>query len=276
MRLISGFGILVLICLSAVGAYALDLRGSLTQGGLMIGTVAPGTTVSLNDKPIRVAPDGRFVIGFGRDADMFQTLRVRTPDGESRTHVLSLQEREFQIERVDGLPPKTVTPPPEYYERRRIETGLVRDARKLSSDLMAWAGGFQLPARGRISGVYGSQRILNGEPRSPHYGLDVAAPVGTPIKAPAAGIVRLARPDFLLEGGIIIIDHGYGVSSTLMHLSRIDVTEGKTVARNEQVGALGATGRASGPHVDWRINWFDTRIDPALVLDDALGLKELE
>lgn len=269
MRLISGFGVLLLACLAAFDAGALVLRGSLAQGGLVIGTVAPGAAVSLNGSPVRVAPDGRFVIGFGRDADLSQTLLVKTPDGKAETLSLSLEQREFQIERVDGLPPKTVTPPPEYYERRKIETGLVREARKVSSDLMDWAVGFQLPAKGRISGVYGSQRILNGEPRSPHYGLDVAAPTGTPVGAPAAGIVRLARSDFLLEGGIIIIDHGYGVSSTLMHLNSVDVAEGQMVAQGEPVGTLGATGRASGPHVDWRINWFNTRIDPALVVDDA-------
>ncbi|GAK33975.1 peptidase [Iodidimonas nitroreducens] len=242
------------------------LNGHLAQGGMVIGKTTPGSAVFLNDQLVRVAADGRFVIGFGRDAPLSHILRIKSPDGRVAQHDLTLEDRDFKVERVDGLPPDTVTPPPEYYERRRHETGQVRTARAEMSDLMAWSDGFILPAKGRISGVYGSQRILNGEPRSPHYGLDVAAAPGTAVVAPAAGIVRLAAPDFLLEGGILIIDHGFGVSSTLMHLKSVDVAVGDHVEQGEPVATLGATGRASGPHVDWRINWLDTRIDPQLVL----------
>ncbi|MCG8506759.1 MAG: M23 family metallopeptidase, partial [Sphingomonadales bacterium] len=134
------------------------------------------------------------------------------------------------------------------------------------SERMDWAAGFVWPAIGRVSGVYGSQRILNGEPRFPHYGLDVAAPTGAPVVAPNSGRVVLAEPDFLLEGGIVIIDHGFGVTSTLFHLSSVDVAVGQEVARGQRIGAVGATGRASGPHVDWRVNWNKVRLDPELLI----------
>ncbi|GER07448.1 periplasmic metalloprotease M23B family protein [Iodidimonas muriae] len=262
-------GILVCLVAFAPVLQAAELKGRLAQGGLVFGLAAPGSRVRLNDKPVMVAADGRFVIGFGRDAPLEQRLETIAPDGTPQVQLLQLEDRTFKIERVDGLPPKTVTPPPEYYDRRKRETGMVRKARGEISEQLFWEHGFQLPAEGRISGVYGSQRILNGKPRSPHYGLDVAAPKGTPVLAPASGIVRLAEPDFLLEGGILIIDHGFGVSSTLMHLQSLDVAVGDHVEQGQKVASLGATGRASGPHVDWRINWFDVRVDPALVLEET-------
>ena len=185
---------------------------------------------------------------------------------------MNIAEQVYDIERVDGLPPKTVTVPEEEKIRRAKETGMVRKARDTNTDALDWVGGFSLPAEGRISGVYGSQRILNGEPRWPHYGLDIAAPVGTDVKAPAGGVIRLAEPDFLLEGGIIILDHGFGVTSTLMHLSSVDVAQGQRVERGDVIAKLGATGRATGPHVDWRINWGSVRLDPALALNMDIGL----
>ena len=270
MRTIAGLLHLTLALMVAASAARADpsfaLEGKLTQGGLVIGHVAPGAAVRLDGEPVKVAPDGRFVIGFGRDAPPAHLIEVVTADGTAERHRLTVAARHYRIERVDGLPPKTVTLPPEYRERRARETAMVRTARAVVSDRLDWADGFVLPAKGRISGVYGSQRILNGKPRWPHFGLDVAAPEGTAVVAPAGGIVRLAAPDFLLEGGIIIIDHGFGVSSTLMHLSRIDVAVGEEVTQGQQVGAVGATGRATGPHVDWRLNWRDARLDPALLV----------
>ncbi|RMD89108.1 MAG: M23 family metallopeptidase [Alphaproteobacteria bacterium] len=262
---------MLLVAGSAQGGAALELAGRLTQGGLLIGRVAPGARVRLDGDTVRVAPDGRFVIGFGRDAPPAHMIEVTQPDGGIERHRLEVALRQYRIERVDGLPEKTVTLPPEYRARRARETSMVRKARAIISDRLDWEQGFILPARGRISGVYGSQRILNGKPRWPHYGLDVAAPTGTPVVAPAGGIVRLAEPDFLLEGGILVIDHGFGVSSTLMHLSRIDVAVGEEVKKGQQVGAIGATGRATGPHVDWRINWRAVRLDPGLVVDLPAG-----
>ncbi len=270
MRAATGLIFAILLPLLGAGGavaapFALD--GRLAQGGLLVGHVAPGAAVRLDGEAVKVAPDGRFVIGFGRDAPPAHLIEVVTANGATERHRLTVAARHYRIERVDGLPSKSVTLPPEYRERRARETGMVRAARAVVSDRLDWADGFVLPARGRISGVYGSRRILNGKPRWPHFGLDVAAPEGTAVVAPAGGIVRLAAPDFLLEGGIIIIDHGFGLSSTLMHLSRIDVAVGEEVAQGQQVGAVGATGRATGPHVDWRVNWRDERLDPGLLVD---------
>ncbi|WP_417450001.1 M23 family metallopeptidase [Kordiimonas sp.] len=261
----------ILVCVTVFGAFspvlAVELSGTPAQGGMMWGKVKAGAKVSLNGKAVNVGPDGHFVIGFGRDAPANAKLAILHPDGTGEEQVIEIKARHFEIERVDGLPPKTVTPPPEWRKRRARETGMVRDARGHLTNELAWTGGFVRPAEGRFSGFYGSQRILNGKPRSPHYGLDIAAPVGTPIVAPASGIVRLAVPDFLLEGGIIIIDHGFGVSSTLFHMNSVDVEVGVTVEQGEQIGTIGQTGRASGPHVDWRVNWRDVRLDPMLLIE---------
>lgn len=258
----------LLLALFPFLAQALELQGSLAQGGMVIGRAAPGAVVTLDDAELPVTADGWFVFGFGRDADLRHRLVEIRPDGGRAAHDIVLEDRDFPIERVDGLPPGTVTIPPEEQARRARESGMVREARAPFSDYDFWRERFILPAEGRISGVYGSQRILNGEPRSPHYGLDVAAPRGTPVIAPASGVIRLAEPDFLLEGGIIIIDHGFGVSSTLFHLNSVEVTPGARVAQGERIGSVGATGRASGPHVDWRVNWRDVRLDPALLVEE--------
>ena len=263
--------LLVLTLGFATPAPALELYGNFKQGGLVIGHEDPGFEAFLDNIPLKVGPDGRFVFGFGREAGPVVTLRIVYADGKVSEQTFDIEARVYDIERIDGLPPKTVIIPEEEKIRREKETAMVRTARAGSSNDLDWAEGFIFPAEGRISGVYGSQRILNGEPRWPHFGLDIAAPVGTPVMAPAGGVVRLAEEDFLLEGGIIIIDHGFGVTSTLMHLSSVEVTTGQRVERGEVIAGLGATGRVSGPHVDWRINWGPVRLDPALALDmDAL------
>lgn len=252
----------------ALPAEALELSGALKQGGLVLGQVAPGSRVWLDGAEIKVAGDGRFIFGFAREAGAKAVLSFASPDGVREQRQLAIAPQDYAIDRVDGLPPATVTIPPEEAARRQRESALVQQARAPVSELLAWADGFILPVAGaRISGVYGAQRILNGEPRWPHYGLDLAAPVGTPVTAPAAGIVRLAETDFLLEGGIVIIDHGFGVSSTLMHLHSVAVTKGQSVRQGEVVATLGMSGRANGPHVDWRINWGDVRVDPRLALE---------
>jgi len=253
------------LCLS-MGSEAAELSGRFTQGGMIFGKVEPGRAVTLDGAPVKVSPAGHFVIGFGRDADLSHNLEVTDNGRTVETLPILLEDREFDIERIDGLEPDKVTPPPEYLERRKRETGMVRDARAPVSDMMHWTDGFIWPARGRISGVYGSQRILNGKPRWPHYGVDVAAPAGTPVKAPGAGVVRLAEEDFLLEGGIAIIDHGFGVTSTLFHMRKVTVEAGQRVRQGETIGEIGATGRATGAHVDWRINWRDVRLDPQLLV----------
>ena len=242
----------------------LELRGTPEQGGLMYGRVASGTEVRLNGAAVRVTPNGDFVIGFDRDAKSTAQLSVDY-HGRSETRTLTVAQRNYDIQRVTGVPQKTVTPPAEELERIAHEQRLVEMARAIDSDRTAFLGSFQWPLLGPISGVYGSQRFYNGEPRRPHFGVDVAAPVGTPVRAPADATVTLAEPDLFFSGGTLIMDHGYGVSSTFMHLSRVLVKAGEIVQAGQVVGEVGATGRASGPHLDWRINWFGVRIDPQLV-----------
>jgi murein DD-endopeptidase MepM/ murein hydrolase activator NlpD len=247
---------------------AVDLTGSIAQGGLVWGNVAPGSKMSLDGIAVKVGPEGNFIFGFAYNASENASLVIRSPDGSRTTTALKVTQRKFAVERVEGLPPKTVTPPPEWRDRRKIETGRVRKARAENTNDIQWLSGFQKPAEGRFSGFYGSQRILNGKPRSPHYGLDIAAPVGTPIYAPAGGTIRLAAPDFLLEGGIVIIDHGFGITSTLFHMNSVDVKEGEHIEQGQKIGTIGAKGRASGPHVDWRVNWQNVRLDPFLLIQD--------
>ena len=271
MIMISRFLVVLSLLASSFAVSAdgdLSLQGDLVQGALILGQTQPGATVSLDGEPLAVTPDGRFVFGFSRDAGPSAALRVVLPGGKTIDRTMTIEKRGYQIERVDGLPPKTVTPPAEWLERRKMETGRVRKGRADMRDLLHWTTGFIKPAEGRYSGFYGSQRILNGQPRTPHYGLDIAAPENTPVNAPAAGVVTLADPDFLLEGGIVIIDHGYRVTSTLFHMNDVTVKEGDVVTQGQQIGLMGAKGRATGSHVDWRINWGNVRLDPALVLPE--------
>ena len=259
---------LLLLAMAATeSAWSMDLDGSLIQGGMVRGRVAPGTLVEFDGKAIMVGPNGEFVFGLGRDAPGEAIIRAIDPGGNEDIRKLTISPQIYDIERVDGLPPRMVTIPPEEKARRARERGMVGNARGSMSGRLDWKGMFAWPAKGRVSGVYGSQRILNGKPRTPHYGLDVAAPVNTPVRAPQAGRIVLAQPDFLLEGGIIIIDHGFGIFSTLFHMQSVDVAVGDLVHKGDHIGGVGAKGRASGPHVDWRVNWNNVRLDPLLLVD---------
>lgn len=248
-------------------AEALELVGDAVQGGLIFGKTEPGSSVSLDGKAVMVSADGVFVIGFGRDETGTRTLQVRKPSGQEESRALPLALRDYNIERVDGLPPRTVTPDPEAAERIRQEGAMVANARARRDQRTDFTDGFAWPAEGRISGVYGSQRVLNGEPRRPHFGLDIAAPTGSPVYAPADGIITLAHPDMYFSGGTIILDHGQGLSSSFLHLSKILVEAGTTVMKGDLIAEIGATGRASGPHLDWRMNWLDRRVDPQTLVE---------
>jgi murein DD-endopeptidase MepM/ murein hydrolase activator NlpD len=259
-----------LLCLALAlpaSAAALELRGQAVQGGLMFGEVAPGSRVTLDDRELLVSPEGRFVIGFGRDEKGPVTLVVSGADGAEQKKTFGVAPRTYRVEKVEGLPPRTVTPSPADAERIKREIALVSTARKRVDERTDYASGFAWPASGRISGVYGSQRVLNGEPRRPHYGLDIAAPTGTPVQAPAAGVVTLAEPDMFYSGGTIILDHGQGLSSSFLHLSKVLVEVGEVVEQGAVIAEIGATGRASGPHLDWRMNWLDRRVDPQLLME---------
>lgn len=246
---------------------ALELDGAAIQGGLIFGTAEPGDRVFLEDQEIMISPAGEFVIGFGRDESGQRNLRIREANGNEQNLTLDIAARDYQIERVEGLPPKTVTPDPESAERIAQEGALVSSARKRRDQRTDYATGFIWPAQGRISGVYGSQRVLNGEPRRPHFGLDIAADTGSPVYAPAGGIVTLTHPDMYFSGGTLIIDHGQGLSSSFLHLSKILVEAGVTVKQGDLIAEIGSSGRASGPHLDWRMNWMNQRVDPQPLLD---------
>lgn len=255
-----------LFALLAVPAQAAELEGKITQGGLIFGKTAPGTKVSLEGRTLRVSPDGDFVFGFGRDAPPQATLRIERAGQKPKERKLSVSARKYRIQRIDGLPPRMVTPPPAVLARIKRENGEIAKVRAEDSAAVHFRGPWLRPAPGPVTGVYGSQRILNGKPRRPHFGIDFAAPVGTPVVAPAGGKVVLAHEDMYYTGGTIILDHGHGLTSAFLHLSALSVKPGQMVKRGQRIGAIGATGRATGPHLDWRINWFNRRLDPAFVL----------
>jgi len=247
-------------------AGTLELQGQPVQGGLMQGRTDPGTEVTFDGRPVRVSKDGVFLIGFGRDAPAQTKLVATFTDGSREWRELKVGQRKYKIQRIDGLPPRKISPSEEDLARIHRESALIKEARAQDDARTDFLKGFIWPAKGRISGVYGSQRILNGEPRRPHYGLDIAAPVGTLVVAPASGIVTLTHLDMFYSGGTLILDHGHGLSSTFIHLHRILVKEGQYVRQGDVIAEIGATGRVTGPHLDWRINLFKRRLDPQLIL----------
>ena len=257
----------VILALAGGSAPALELevRGAWEQGGMVIGRVAPVAKVWLDKTPVAVGRDGHFVLGLDRDAPAQVEVTVADPLGQHR-YRFDVARRSYDVQRVDGVPERTVTPPAEVLARIRREQELVDRARAPVSARQDFLAGFARPLDGPITGVYGSARIYNGVPKNPHYGLDIAAAAGTLVRAPAAGVVRLAQPDLYFSGGTLIVDHGQGLTSTFIHLSALLVAEGDELTRGEPIARVGATGRATGPHLDWRMNWRHVRIDPALVL----------
>ena len=252
--------------LLARGAWAeVQIGSGLTQGGFVNGRATPGTRLALDGRVVRVAANGVFAFGFGRDHGPEASLAVTHPNGRSETQRLAIARRQWSVQNISGLPPAQVTPDVEALARITREREQLGRARATDSARTDFAPGFQWPARGRISGVYGSQRVLNGQPRQPHLGLDVAAPVGTPIQAIASGKVTLAD-SFFFFGNLIVLDHGAGVNSLYAHLSAIDVREGMDVTAGQRIGALGATGRVTGPHLHFSLSWFQTFVDPHPVL----------
>ena len=242
------------------------LDGPRIQGGLLRGRVPPGSTVEYEGGAVRVSKNGWFLVGFGRDAPPEAELVVVFPDGRRERQVLKVDRREYDIQHIDGLPARKVTPSEEDLVRIRAEVHMVKQARGIDDPRADFLSGFRWPIKGRISGVYGSQRILNGEPRRPHFGIDIAAPTGTKVGAPADGVVTMVHPDMFFSGGTMIVDHGHGLSSAFLHLSRILVEKGDRVVQGQTIAEVGSTGRSTGPHLDWRINLFDRRLDPSLLV----------
>jgi murein DD-endopeptidase MepM/ murein hydrolase activator NlpD len=247
-------------------ANTIALTGEVKQGGLIVGKALPSDTVTLNDKVLAVSANGDYVFGFSRDDTTDYQLVVTSINGDRVEKTLTPEKREYKIQRIEGIKKSIMQPNPKAVTRSRKDSRQVKAARKTASSLDYFAQGFIPPIEGTITGVYGSQRVYNGIPKNPHFGLDYAGNTGDPVKAPASGTVLLWVPDMFYSGGTMIIDHGQGVSSTFLHLSNSYVKKGDKVTQGQVVAAVGKSGRATGPHLDWRINWFDVRIDPALVL----------
>jgi len=243
------------------------LYGSLVQGGLVRGLSPESEKITIFNQEVYLAADGSFVFGIGRDAPAKIAISRLNKTGETSTFAVPVRQRDYKLQRIDGVDDKFVRElSPELKKRTRHEAGLVWKARQTIRPVTEYLLGFTWPAEGPVTGVYGSQRIFNGVPKRPHYGLDIAGPVGTPVLAPAAGEVTLVHPDMYYSGGTLIIDHGHGVSSTFIHLSKIHTKEGQIVRAGQLIADMGETGRVTGPHLDWRVNWFNQRLDPQLLL----------
>ena len=240
---------------------------SVPQGALVFGKVPPGSQVRYRERLLRATGYGTVALGVGRDETGPLKVDVTLPSGRMEPVSIAVTPRDWPVEHVNGVPPKTVNPPPEIAARIQREQALVTAARERDDERTDFALPFQWPVQGRISGRFGNARVYNGQPGAGHSGMDIAAPDGTPVKAPAGGVVTFASPDLYLTGGTVLLDHGHGVSSNFLHLSRIDVKVDDRIEPGQVIGAVGATGRATGPHLHWGMNWFDTRIDPLLVLE---------
>lgn len=232
----------------------------------MLGKTQPNSQVMLDGKTLPVSKTGDFVFGFPRDDEKSHQLEIILPSGQKISKTLHPKKRQYKIQRIEGIAKKIMNPNPEAIARSKKDNQQVKKARQKNTPLTAFAQGFIPPSKGRITGVYGSQRVFNGVPKRPHFGLDYAGKTGTPIVAPADGIVSLFVPDMFYSGGTLIIDHGQGISSSFLHLSKSYVKMGDKVKKGEKIAEIGATGRVTGPHLDWRVNWFDVRLDPALAL----------
>jgi murein DD-endopeptidase MepM/ murein hydrolase activator NlpD len=250
----------------SLDAYAVTFEGEFKQGGLLIGQVQEGQTVSYQGKTLNLTTNNQFLLGLGRNAPAITSITINSQDQEPETITLEIAARQYNIQKIEGVPSKTVTPPTSDLQRIKQNASMVREARKLVSNKQDFLKGFIKPANGPVTGIYGSQRFYNGVPKRPHYGIDYAAPIGTAVIAPADGLVTFAHNDLFYSGGTLIIDHGHGLSSTFLHLSEILVKPDQQVTLGMEIAKIGATGRATGPHLDWRMNWLDQRIDPDLVL----------
>lgn len=265
-------GSLLALGLVCAGAQAQDsvrvvFPASVQQGALVIGRVPPGSQVRHGERDLRVSGYGTVVLGVGRDQRDPLQLTVTRPDGSRVDAEIAVDRRNWPLQHVNGVPPRTVNPPPELAARIAREQAAVTAARTRDDNRTDFAAAFIWPVQGRISGRFGNARVYNGQPGSGHSGMDIAAPTGTPVKAPAGGVVTFADADLYLTGGTVVLDHGFGISSNFLHLSRIDIKVGDRVEQGQVIAAVGSTGRSTGPHLHWGMNWFDVRIDPLLVLE---------
>jgi len=267
-RLNKSFLLFLFLVLFPQKLFAVEFEGKFIQGSFILGKTLADSKIIIDDKKIRLTKDGIFVFGIGRDRKNNIIIKI-SKNGKTEIIEKKILKRKYKIQRIDGLPKKQVTPPPEVYERIKKDNILIGQAREINSPLIHFKKKFIKPVENAIiTGVYGSQRILNGKPRRPHYGLDFAAPEGTPVKAMMDGIVTLSEKSLYFTGGTIIIDHGHGISTLYMHLKDVSVKKGELVEQGKIVGTVGKTGRATGPHLDVRLNWFNVKLDPSSVLNE--------
>lgn len=250
--------------LSRASEAHLKLTGPLEQGSLVVGKSAPGAGVKVNGHSLSVAKDGSFAFGFEYDQKTPTSVVALFSDGTTETREVTPIVRKYEVQSISGLPEKYVAPPPDIVERIKRENAMVAAARARDTEGEGFAEPFDWPVPGIVSGLFGSQRILNGVASAPHFGVDIAAPEGTPIHAPADGTVVLAEPDFYLTGGTTVLDHGHGVFTVYIHQSALETSVRQSVKRGDVIGLVGMKGRATGPHLHWGLNWFQMRLDPSL------------
>ena len=258
--------LLFLIIFTSTQLNAVEFKGKFLQGHYIVGITDPAAQIIIGKKKVKVSKEGYFVFGIDRDRKFDLTITI-IKDGKKEKIIKKVLKRKYNIQRIDGLEESKVTPPESVYKRIKEENNKIGEARSINSDLPFFKNKFIMPVEGIISGVYGSQRILNGKPKWPHYGIDIAAKKGTKIKSSATGVVTMAEPDLYYTGGTIIMDHGHGISTIYSHLEKIKVKVGDEVLQGDIIGTVGSTGRSTGPHLDFRVNWFQTRLDPMSVLN---------
>ena len=256
----------LIFCFIFFNVNAVEFKGKFIQGHFIIGQTEPNSKIIIDKKEIKVSKNGFFVFGIDRDRK-FDILITKISNGKKEKIVKKVFKRKYKIQKIDGLPENKVTPPEEVYKRIKKENNAIGEARAINSDLTYFKNKFIMPLDGIITGVYGSQRILNGKPKWPHYGIDIAAKQGTHIKSSADGIVTMAEDDLYYTGGTVIMDHGHGISTIYSHLENVLVSVGDKINQGDIIGTVGSTGRSTGPHLDFRVNWFQTRLDPLSVLN---------
>ena len=258
--------LLLVAILFSTNTFAVEFKGKFLQGHFIIGITEPGSKIIIGKKEVKVSEDGYFVFGIDRDRKFDVTI-TKIINGKKEKIIKKVLKRKYNIQRIDGLEESKVTPPEEVYKRIKAENNRIGEARAINSDLPFFKDQFIIPVKGIISGVYGSQRILNGKPRWPHYGIDIAAKQGTKIKSSGSGVVTMAEDDLYYTGGTVIMDHGHGISTIYSHLETVIVSVGDKINQGDIIGTVGSTGRSTGPHLDFRINWFQTRLDPMSVIN---------
>ena len=257
----------LIILFTASQSSAIEFKGKFLQGHYIIGITEPSAKIIIDKKNVKVSNDGYFVFGIDRDRKFDVTI-IKIVNGKKEKIIKKVLKRKYNIQRIDGLEESKVTPPESVYKRIKEENNKIGEARAINSDLPFFKNQFIMPVDGIISGVYGSQRILNGKPKWPHYGIDIAAKKGTKIKSSGTGIVTMAEKDLYYTGGTVIMDHGHGISTIYSHLESLNVNVGDEILQGDIIGTVGSTGRSTGPHLDFRINWFQTRLDPMSVLSN--------